>query len=319
MMKKVRWPFLMAALILLVLLVLCVLGIFNQNVPQKRVAVILPDSGDEGWDLLIAGMKQAAEQEDIHLIICNTDELESADAQAEIIKEQVNNNIDGVILRPAPGNETKEMLQGNLGIFPLMLVTEGLYGEESGNSSLYPVIGPDNYALGYELGQLIESENPKLGVVAGWQEDEATVSAIEGLEDALKEKGGEILWYSYEKKGADVLEQIGSKPAVDALLVLDPKSLEEIGQQAVEGCYKDAFVYGLGTGEKAIALLDSGNIRGLILYDGYEIGYKSVEEMSKKLKSSSYEMKSWETGIKLVDKERIFSDEEMEKFLYFSQ
>lgn len=319
MMKKVRWPFLMAELILLVLLVLCVLGIFNQNVPQKRVAVILPDSGDEGWDLLIAGMKQAAEQEDIHLIICNTDELESADAQAEIIKEQVNNNIDGVILRPAPGSDTKEMLEENLGTFPLMLVTEGLYGEESGNSSLYPVVGPDNYALGYELGQLIESENPKLGVVAGWQEDEATVSAIEGLEDALKEKGGEILWYSYEKKGADVLEQIGSKPEVDALLVLDPKSLEEIGQQAVEGCYKDALVYGLGTGEKAIALLDSGNIQGLILYDGYEIGYKSVEEMSKKLKSSSYEMKSWETGIKMVDKERIFSDEEMEKFLYFSQ
>ncbi len=319
MMKKVRWPFLMAELILLVLLVLCVLGIFNQNVPQKRVAVVLPDSGDEGWDLLIAGMKQAAEQEDIHLIICNTDELENADAQAEIIKEQVNNNIDGVILRPAPGNDTKEMLEENLGTFPLMLVTEGLYGEESGNSSLYPVVGPDNYALGYALGQLIESENLKLGVVAGWQEDEATVSAIEGLEDALKEKGGEILWYSYEKKGADVLEQIGSKPEVDALLVLDPKSLEEIGQQAVEGCYKDALVYGLGTGEKAIALLDSGNIRGLILYDGYEIGYKSVEEMSKKLKSSSYEMKSWETGIKLVDKERIFSDEEMEKFLYFSQ
>lgn len=86
-----------------------------------------------------------------------------------------------------------------------------------------------------------------------------------------------------------MLEQIGSKPAVDVLLVLDPKSLEEIGQQAVEGCYKDALVYGLGMGEKAIAFLDSGNIRGLILYDGYEIGYKSVEEMSKKLKSSSYE------------------------------
>lgn len=200
MMKKVRWPFLAAELILLVLLLLCVVRIFNQNVPQKRVAVVLPDSGDEGWDLLIAGMKQAAEQEDIHLIICNTDELESADAQAEIIKEQVDNNIDGVILRPTPGNDTKEMLEENLGTYPLMLVTEGLYGEETGNSSLYPVVGPDNYALGYKLGQLIESENPKLGVVAGWQEDEATVSAIEGLEDALKEKGGEILWYSYEKK-----------------------------------------------------------------------------------------------------------------------
>lgn len=318
-MKKIRWPFLVAEFILLVLLVFCVSRIFNQNTPQKRVAVILPDSGNEGWDLLIAGMKQAAEQENIHLIVCNTDEFENADAQAETIKEQLNNDIDGVILRPAPGSDTEKMLQENLGLFPLILVTEGLYGENTENPSAYPVIGPDDYTLGYELGQLIEGEKPKLGVVAGWQQDASTVSAIEGIKDAIENKNGKISWYSYQKKGADVLEQIGSKSAVDALLVLDPKSLEEIGQQSVEGCYKDALVYGIGTGEKSIAFLDSGNIQGLILYDGYEIGYKSVEEMSKKLKTSSYEMKSYKTGIKLVDRERIFSDEEMEKYLYFSQ
>ncbi len=318
-MKKIRWPFLLTELILLVLLVFCVTRIFNQNTPQKRVAVILPDSGNEGWDLLIAGMKQAAEQENIHLIICNTDELESADAQAETIKEQLNNDIDGVILRPAPGKDTEEMLQANLGLFPLILVTEDLYGGEDTNPSVYPVIGPDDYEMGYELASQIQIKNPRVGVVAGWQQDASTVSAIEGIKDVIENKNGKISWYSYQKKGADVLEQIGSKSAVDVLLVLDPKSLEEIGQQSVEGCYKDALVYGIGTGEKAIAFLDSGNIQGLVLYDGYEIGYKSVEEMSKKLKTSSYEMKSYETAIKLVDRERIFSDEKMEKYLYFSQ
>lgn len=315
-MKKIRWPFLVAELILLILLIICVGRIFNQNIPQKRVAVILPDSGDEGWDLVIAGMKQAAEEEDIHLIICNTDELENAEAQAETIKEQLNNNIDGVILRPAPGPDTKEMLQDQLGAYPLILVTEGLYGEETEEASTYPVIGPDDYNLGYELGRQIEAKSPKVGVVAGWQEDASTLSSIEGLKAALKEKNGEISWISYRKRGADVLEQIGSKSAVDLLFVLDPACLEEIGQEGADGAYKDALVYGIGSGEKAIAFLDNGNIQGLILYDGYEMGYRSVEEMGKKLKNFSYEMTSYETGIKLVDRERIFSDEEMEKFLY---
>lgn len=309
----------MAEMILLILLIICVGRIFNQNIPQKRVAVILPDSGDAGWDLVVTGMKQAAEEEDIHLIICNTDEFENADAQEETIKEQLNNNIDGFILRPAPGSDTKEMLQEKLGSVPLMLVTEGLYGEDTEESFTYPVIGPDDYQLGYTLGQQIEDKNLKVGLVAGWQEDASTVSVIKGLKAALKEKKGEISWIAYKKKGADVLEQIGSKSAVDALFVLDPACLEEIGQQAVDGSYKDALVYGIGTGEKAIAFLDSGNIRGLILYDGYEIGYKSVEEMAKKLKTFSYEMTSYETGVKLVDRERIFSDEEMEKFLYYSK
>ncbi len=327
-MKKIRLPFLAAEIILLLMLIFCVSKIFNQNIPQKRVAVILPDSGDEGWDLLIAGMKQAAKEENIHLIICNTDELESAKVQEETIKEQLNNNIDGMILRPAPGVDTEEMLKENCGSIPLMLVTEDVYKEagkdekdkkDKNSSSGYPVIAPDYYDLGYELGKQVEVKNPKVGIVAGWQQDTSTLRTIEGLSDALGEIGGEISWYCYQKKGADVLEQIGSKPSVDVLMVLDSKSLDEIGQQSAKGYYKGALVYGVGTGEKSIAFLDSGNIQGLILYDSYEIGYQGVLEISGKLKSSTYEMKSYETDRKLVDRETIFSDEEMEKFLYFSQ
>ena len=87
---------------LLVLALFFVWKIFIQNVPEKRVAVILPESGDQRWDSLIKGMKQSAKENHIHLVICNTADIENAEAEKEAIEEQKNNHIDAFIVLPAP-------------------------------------------------------------------------------------------------------------------------------------------------------------------------------------------------------------------------
>ena len=70
---------------------------------EKRVAVIFPESGDQRWDSLIKGMKQSAKENHMHLVICNTDDIENAEAEKEAIEEQKNNHIDAFIVLPAPG------------------------------------------------------------------------------------------------------------------------------------------------------------------------------------------------------------------------
>ena len=105
-MKKNKITFFAMELILLVLALFFVWKIFIQNVPEKRVAVILPESGDQRWDSLIKGMKQSAKINNLHMIICNTDEIENAEMEKEIIKEQKHNNIDAFIICPAPGSVT---------------------------------------------------------------------------------------------------------------------------------------------------------------------------------------------------------------------
>ena len=80
-MKKNKITFFAMELILLVLALFFVRKIFIQNVPEKRVAVILPESGDQRWDSLIKGMKQSAKENHIHLVICNTDDIENAEAE----------------------------------------------------------------------------------------------------------------------------------------------------------------------------------------------------------------------------------------------
>ena len=77
-MKKTKTTFLLAEICLGILLLFCVHLIFEDEKPQKRVAVIVEKSGDEKWNSFMNGLKQAAGIANIHLIICNTDEIENA-------------------------------------------------------------------------------------------------------------------------------------------------------------------------------------------------------------------------------------------------
>lgn len=51
---------------------------------------------------LVNGLKQSAQVNNIHLIICNTDEIVSADDEKELIDEQLENDVDAFIICPAP-------------------------------------------------------------------------------------------------------------------------------------------------------------------------------------------------------------------------
>ena len=54
----------------------------------------------------------------------------------------------------------------------------------------------------------------------------------------------------------------------------------------------------------------------IVLLDGYEIGYKSVEEIAEKLNHRFYQLESCNTGVRELDGEELFSDDDMERLLY---
>lgn len=84
-MKKNKLTFILTELMLIVLAAFFIIRIFSDNESMKRVAVIVEDSGDKRWDALLNGLKQSAENNNLHLIICNTDLIESMEDEEELI------------------------------------------------------------------------------------------------------------------------------------------------------------------------------------------------------------------------------------------
>ena len=274
-MKKNRIKFLIIELFLLMLAVFFVWKIFDQNVTETRIAVILPESGDKRWDALIKGMKQFAAENNVHMIICNTDEIDGPEAEREFIKEQKDNDIDGFILYPAPGRETENMLKKECGNKPYLLMADSLAVKEGEAAS--PAIQPDYREIGRSLGEQLRTKERKIGIIADWKMSEAVQSEISGLNEALEGSGSEIYWCIYRRKEQNIVERIGAE---------------------------------------TIALLDQGNIQGLIVPDGYEIGYRSVEEMVRKIEHKFYKMQGYTTEYKVFQKDSFSMDDDLERFLY---
>ena len=104
----------------------------------------------------------------------------------------------------------------------------------------------------------------------------------------------------------DIVDILGK---VDYMVVMDTYAIDEIGENADNGMYNGAQIYGMGTSVKSVALLDAGKIKCLVIPDGYGVGYASVTEVVKGLNSRLYTMKSREEGIKIIYSDDLFSDD----------
>ena len=92
--------------------------------------------------------------------------------------------------------------------------------------------------------------------MGGWRKSDISDNGVRGLNDALEGTDCEIAWYYYNQKEKKASEMVSVKEKVDALVVLDPDALVELGEQAENGTYYGAEIYGIGSSIKSIALLD---------------------------------------------------------------
>lgn len=325
-MKKNRLTFLIAEIILAVIAGLFIHKIFAEDTPDKRVAVILQESGSSRWDTVIKGMKQSAKNNSLHLIICNTDDIENAKEEAELIADQLANDVDGFVICPAPGADTEDEINRVCGDKPYVFIGEDVYSTDMDaqrmeGSSDRIVVGPDNYNIGVMLAQQIAADDKdslrgkRIGIITGRDQTESAVSRLSGLKDTFATYECEVSWIYYYSPLHYTCKVVDARPDVDYLVIADTSALEEVGVNAENGLYKGARIYGVGSSIQAISLVDSGNVTGLVIPDGYKTGYDSINELGKKLSNPLYSMESVEEDVKAIHREDIFTDE-VERFMY---
>ena len=185
--KRNKITFLIAEALLAVLAAYFFYSIFHGDVPPKKVAVIVENSGDKRWDSLLNGMKQAAKVQNLSLIICNTDEQESSEDEQEMIREQLENDVDAFIINPAPGQDTKQVLEQLQGTKPFVLIMQDIYSYEADAASSFVTVKPDNYKMGQELAeQMLKNTSglmngKRIGVVAGNARTEESRNRVRGF------------------------------------------------------------------------------------------------------------------------------------------
>lgn len=324
-MNKSRTTFLIAEILLAILTIFLVRNIFSIEKPQKRVAVIVENSGDERWDTFINGMKQAADLHNIHLIICNTDEIEDAQEERSLIYEQLDNNIDALIIQAAPGYDVSEILEEVSVEKPVILVANDALTREIEEdiqaTSRFPRVMPDNYKMGYELGRELLRKNENdikgktVGIVSGVADTDSAKKRQRGLEDALDGSDCEIRWRVNAVYDQSIGTMVKEQERVDFIAVLETGALERLGEMTVDESLQGALLYGISSSTKGVYYLDAGIIESLVMADEYDMGYYSVVEISRVLEHNLYAIQNHTIDLKILHKEDIFT-EENQKFLH---
>lgn len=194
-MRNSRRLFLVIELILGILAVGLLVIMFRPSQEEQKVAVILSESDSDAWDHFTLGMKQAAADENLKLVISGTGTIHSAEEERDMILQELDGGAEAFIVQPAPGEDTDRMLAETVGNIPLVLAQDRIEG--------YPSAGPDFYEAGKQLASmLIEDyagslDGKEIGILNRTLNTESAEACENGFLDGIAGSGGAVIWHCH--------------------------------------------------------------------------------------------------------------------------
>ncbi len=318
-MKNSRKEFILTEAVLAVLIILVAFAMFREknSVQRDKISVIVQGSDSSRWSAFKYGIRMAAADQGIEAFVVSTQEHLTAAEEAQLMEEQIAGGADALIVQPASGDDTEEMLRKIKNKVPLILV--GGLAQTSSKGQAAPVVEPDNYAMGETLAKELlydYSGNLKgktIGIVSEAADSQASADRERGFRDALEKQGAQILW-SVAGFGSQMGKNFfASRDKVDFVAALDNSSLICAGEMAAFNNLYGALVYGIGCSTEAVYYLDSGHVECLVVPDEFNVGYQSLVEAAKKLKQFFfYEMENRCVSHTVLRRDTLFSKENQE-------
>lgn len=314
--------FVLTEVILMIMVIgLALMMISGQNKKAlDKVSVILENAGDSQWSALKYGLKMAAEEEGIELVVVDVEEGLDAEAQKKVFEREIEDGADALIVQPVLDKNDQEVLKKIEKRVPVMLV--GYEAEKGETRYDLPVIKEDNYEMGQALAEEMlkdfegNIEEKKIGLLLASTDSNMLSSRECGFKDALEDKNANILELSLDSL-LDREENTESK--VDIVIALDDSNLTAIGEYLASSQPHGELLYGIGQSTEAIYYLDKGIAECVVVPDEFNVGYQSLSEVARKLDHYFENMKKPTVSYSVIRKETLFSKENQELLLTMSQ
>lgn len=311
------------ALGILVFIMIVVMIEENSERDMKKVSVIVQNSDDRQWSAFKYGLRMAAEDQGVELVIVSTAEVLTTDEERSLIAQEVENGADALIVQPVAENDVEGMLEEIGDKVPVILTGCSLHDNKQKSMSV--VVERDNYAMGQSLAEEILKDrggdiaDKTIGILSDAQETEEIREREQGFMDAIEDSGAEIRWRILESFEYGRAYPIESLAKADIVVALDDSSLSSAGNAAASNNLHGAVVYGIGHSTEAFYYLDTGMVKCIIVPDEFQAGYLSLTETAKDLNALWYRMKKHEISYKIIRQEDLFTKENQEILYTMSQ
>ncbi len=304
-----KWFHVIEAVLAVMVILMAAAMLLEKNSKQyRKISVVIQDAEDTQWAAFRYGLKMAAQDQKVELVVASTADVLTKEEQLNTIKREIELGADAVIVQPVPGDDLEQKLKHLEKKVPIMLV-EYTAAKEREKSQL-PSVEPDHSAMGEALAEELKKDycgnlsGKKYGILMKADAPHAMNSLRQGVEKALQDTGIVCSWV--------VDGSVENKPEVDIVIALDNNSLINAAEQAAANNLHGALVYGIGNSTQAAYYLDTGSVECLVVPDEFSVGYYSLTEAAERLRHFFRGMKSRVVAYTVIRREELFEERNQE-------
>ena len=304
-----KWFHVIEAVLAVMVILMAAAMLLEKNSKQyRKISVVIQDAEDTQWAAFRYGLKMAAQDQKVELVVASTADALTKEEQLNTIKREIELGADAVIVQPVPGDDLEQKLRHLEKKVPIMLV-EYTAAKEREKSQL-PSVEPDHSAMGEALAEELKKDycgnlsGKKYGILMKSDAPQAMNSRRQGVEKALQDTGIVCSWV--------VDSSVENKPKVDIVIAMDNNSLIKAAEQAAANNLHGALVYGIGNSTQAAYYLDTGSVECLVVPDEFSVGYYSLTEAAERLRHFFRGMKSRVVAYTVIRREELFEERNQE-------
>ena len=246
--------------------------------PQRTIGVVLKAMDSEHWLSVRSGMTEAAQKNNMRLIVITAENETAFAEQNKIIGDLLDNGIDALIVSPTNINRTKEFVDAarekNIPVFSIDEEIDGI---------IY--IGSNNYLIGEMAAAFMEKNLPEgaeVSVISGSANQNAHIQRTAGFVNYIEKNsslkiGTTMAAETQYRQAMNQAEKLfRRRPNTRGIFVTS--AIMTLGViEATEKNFQAVRIVGVDTQNDAIMAVKSGSIDALISQDGHESGRLAIE------------------------------------------
>ncbi|MBQ3442667.1 MAG: substrate-binding domain-containing protein [Selenomonadaceae bacterium] len=260
--------------------------------PKYTIGVVLKAMDSEHWLSVRSGMIEAAERNNMRLIVITAENETAFAEQNKIISDLLDNDIDALIVSPTNINHTQDFVDAarvkNIPVFSIDEEIDGIV-----------YIGSNNYAVGSMAAAFMSQNLPdgsEVSVISGSANQTAHTQRTAGFVDYVAKNsslqiGATMAAETQYRQAMTQAEQLlRSRPNTRGIFVTS--AIMTLGViEATEDF--PVMIVGVDTQNDAVMAVKNGNIDALISQDGHESGRLAIEVVAAHLNNQPVNEKNF--------------------------
>ena len=320
MMKLKRYRRLLVVAVLLLIFLVVAISVndltTSKGDDRKQVSLIVYGDDQERWENLRQGAGLVCDQKNAGLSLLTMFSENDTAEQEEIIDREIQSGADALIIAACNSAQIRDYVESKKLSIPVVFVEE----VESLDQDLVRIT-PDDYRMGYELGEELvknESDIVTVAVISESTQRDSVALREKGLLDAIDGKVGKILMWSRDENNKrtnkrQFIQKALVSEATDVIVTFDSFTSDAL-IDALANLNTKSKVYAISTSDKALYNLYSKEILALGYPNEYAMGYIAAMNALDRPYAQK-KLSGKKTEFKIVRKENMY-DEENQTLLF---